>query len=105
MASARATATRCCPPESLFAGLSRQREPHASRSSSARARMRRRAAAVDEHRHEHVLVRAEGGDEVVVLEHEADAAAAQPRERAVVQAGRFAAFRKACRSSDGRAAP
>ena len=50
-----------------------------------------RPASVHEHRHHDVLQRGEGGKQVVVLEHEAYAAAAQESERVVVESGRVRA--------------
>ena len=51
-----------------------------------------REAAIGEDGHHHVFQRREGGDEVVILEDEADGVAAEPGKGCVVQGAGFVAF-------------
>ncbi len=85
--SARAMATRCCwPPESSF-GLWSVRSPKPTSSSAATARARALACAdarVKERKRD-VLNRIRTGEQVEALEHEAEFAQADLRERVVVE--------------------
>ena len=81
--SARAIATRCCSPPESRPGSWSSRSPRPTRSSSSLARprhaaLRRLVRPVGE-RHHHVLEGGQPGQQVEVLEDEADPAAPQPR--------------------------
>ena len=93
IASARAIATRCCwPPDMLLARLfshcvsptcaSRCAGPVAASSSFGKR-------LLDEQRHHDVLERRECRDQIVILEHEADAVAAELGDRGIVELAGF----------------
>ncbi len=87
MTSARATATRCCSPPDSMPGPVRQPLAQADPPQQLlgpRARLGRRQPG-DPHRHLGVLERAELGQQVVELEHEADVPVPERHQRVVGQ--------------------
>ena len=95
LTSARAIATRCCWPPESWAGRWCARSPRPTSASFARAvrRVSRRAVAVDE-RQLHVGDRAHPGQQVELLEDEADLRVPDPSQRVVVELRDVASFQE-----------
>ena len=83
---ARATATRCCWPPDISAGRCVRRSPSPTASISVSSQLAVGALATDAQRQGDVLLGGQDGEQVVGLEDEADRAAPQQREVAVVEA-------------------